>query len=378
MKSKDGYDVRVLHFYKTHYPDTVGGTQQVIHQIACAGVSFGIVTQVLSLSTQVSSPLIEHRDGYKTHRIPTTFELASTPFSLQALKYFKSLVNEVDVVHYHYPWPFMDLMHLLGSIKKPSIVTYHSDIIRQNHLLRLYQPLQRYFLNRVDVIVATSPNYLKTSETLAAYQEKSVVIPIGLDKASYPKPSLSLLHHWQEKIKGRFFLFVGALRYYKGLHILLHALKEQSYPVVIVGSGYIETELKNIAAQLGLENIYFLGTIPDEDKVALLTLCYAVVFPSHLRSEAFGVTLLEGAMYGKPMISCDIGTGTSFVNLHEETGLVVAPNDPKAFSDAMTWLWEHPERAKEMGVRAEQRYWAHFTAKHMAQEYARIYQQVMG
>jgi glycosyltransferase involved in cell wall biosynthesis len=84
-----------------------------------------------------------------------------------------------------------------------------------------------------------------------------------------------------------------------------------------------------------LSTIHFLGFLSNEDKVALLTLCYAVLFPSHLRSAAFGISLLEGAMYGKPLISSEIGTGTSFINIANETGLVVQPSDPLALRQAM-------------------------------------------
>jgi len=105
--------------------------------------------------------------------------------------------------------------------------------------------------------------------------------------------------------------------------------------------------------ETGLSNIHFLGFLPDEDKVALLTLCYAVLFPSHLRSEAFGISLLEGAMYGKPLISSEIGTGTSFINIANETGFVVPPSDPLALRQAMQTLWQNPEMASEMGRKAE-------------------------
>jgi len=131
--------------------------------------------------------------------------------------------------------------------------------------------------------------------------------------------------------------------------------------------------LKVQAAQLGLSNIHFLGFQSDEDKVALLTLSYAVVFPSHLRSEAFGVSLLEGSMYGKPMISSEIGTGTTYINIAYETGLVVPPSDPLSLKQAMTYLWEHPKKAAEMGKRAEQRYWQYFTAEKMVKSYISLY-----
>jgi rhamnosyl/mannosyltransferase len=166
------------------------------------------------------------------------------------------------------------------------------------------------------------------------------------------------------------------LRYYKGLHILLQAAQGTGYPVVIVGAGPIECELKAEAAQLGLTNVHFLGYVSEADKAALLAACYAVVFPSHLRSEAFGVSLLEGAMYGKPMISSEIGTGTTYVNIGGETGLVVPPADSGALRQAMLHLWEHPDQAAEMGQRAHVRYLSHFTADKMCESYADLYRRL--
>lgn len=208
-------------------------------------------------------------------------------------KQFRELAAEADVVNYHFPWPFMDLVHFLTGMNKPSVVTYHSDIIRQRVLLKLYRPLMSRFLHSVDRIVAASPNYFSTSDVLRQYREKTRVITYGLDKDGYPKPAAQRLEHWREKLGPRFFLFVGVMRYYKGLHILLDALQGTDYPVVIVGAGPLQAELYAQAAALGLRNVHFLGRVDDEDKVALLQLSYAMVFPSHLRSEAFGISLLE-------------------------------------------------------------------------------------
>jgi rhamnosyl/mannosyltransferase len=167
------------------------------------------------------------------------------------------------------------------------------------------------------------------------------------------------------------------LRYYKGLHILLEAIAGTDIPVVIVGDGPIENELKQQARALGINNVHFLGALPETDKVALLTLCYALAFPSHLRSEAFGISLLEGAMFGKPMISSEIGTGTSYVNIGNVTGLVVPPNDAVALRQSLEYLLANPQTAAEMGRRAYERYQDLFTADKMAQNYVRLYQQVL-
>ncbi len=368
--------MRVLHFYKTSFPDTMGGIEQVINQIARGAKKFGVEADVLSLTSKRCASTIEV-DGYLAHRARLDFKIASTGFSASAFWRFSKLAKNADVIHYHFPWPFMDIVHFASRIKKPTLVTYHSDIIKQKHLLKLYRPLQNKFLNSVDRIVATSPNYAATSNVLTRFSDKVSVIPIGLYKNTYPKPQHERLQFWREKLDSKFFLFVGVLRYYKGLHILLEAAKGTDYPVVIVGAGPIEKELKAHANQLGLHNIHFLGQVSDVDKVALLNLCYAVLLPSHLRSEAFGISLLEGAMYGKPMISCEIGTGTTFINIADETGLVVPSSNSTALRQAMRHLWEHPELALKMGKCAEERYWKHFTAEQMVDSYVELYDDLL-
>jgi rhamnosyl/mannosyltransferase len=123
--------------------------------------------------------------------------------------------------------------------------------------------------------------------------------------------------------------------------------------------------------------VLFTGALEEADKAALLTLAYGLAFPSHLRSEAFGISLLEGAMYGKPMISCEIGTGTTYINVDGETGIVVPPSDPQALRGAMRTLWENPELARDMGARAEARYHALFTSEQMAAGYTALYQELV-
>jgi rhamnosyl/mannosyltransferase len=367
---------RVLHFFKTYYPDSFGGIEQVIFQLCKGTAHYGFSSEVLTLSPKAHSEPIEF-SGHLVHQAQLDVQIASTGFSFSAFGKFAALAKQADIIHLHYPWPFMDLVHFATRHGKPTVVTYHSDIIRQKTLLKLYRPLKTRFLKSVDRIVATSPNYLATSLVLNRFRDKVVEITYGLDKSTYPTPTPELLANWSSKFGGRFFLFVGMLRYYKGLHILLDALQGMDYPMVIVGSGPVETELKEHAIRLNLKNIYFLGALPDEDKVALLQLCYAVVFPSHLRSEAFGISLLEGAMYGKPMISSEIGTGTSYININGETGLVVQPSNPEAFRDAMKLLWENPNIAAAMGQRAEKRYWELFTADRMAASYATLYKELL-
>ena len=368
--------MRILHFYKTYIPDPPGGIAQVINQLARGTALHGHAVDVLSLSRDTTEKSIQFED-HTAYRARLDFEIASTGFSFSVMRKFASLARAADVVHYHFPWPFLDVVHFATRISKPTVLTYHSDILRQRTLLKLYRPLMMRFLRSVDRIVATSPNYLATSDVLDQFRQKTDVIPIGIDRSTYPEPSDKLLAHWRRRFGDRFFLFVGVLRYYKGLHILLDAIQGTGLPVVIVGSGPVEQELRKHAARLNLANVHFLGLISDEDKVALIKLCFAFVFPSHLRSEAFGVSLLEGAMFGKPMISSEIGTGTTFVNIHGETGIVVPPDDADAFRRAMIFLAENPADARRMGENAERRYERLFRAEQMVSRHIDLYYRLL-
>ncbi len=82
-------------------------------------------------------------------------------------------------------------------------------------------------------------------------------------------------------------------------------------------------------------------------------------------------------MFGKPMISCEIGTGTSFVNLHEETGLVVDANSSTALAEAMIFLRNNPDKTKLYGAAARERFNAHFTMDQMSRSYADIYEMLI-
>jgi glycosyltransferase involved in cell wall biosynthesis len=368
--------MRVLHFYKTYLPDSMGGIEQVIFQLCDSTDRMSIDNTVLALSANPSAAPLQIRQ-HVVHQSRMDFQLASTGFSYSVFKKFRELAAEADVINYHFPWPFMDVVHFCSAVKKPYVVTYHSDIVRQRHLLTLYRPLMRRFLDGADRIVAASPNYVHTSDVLKQYPDKTRVITYGLNKNSYPQPDAERMAGWKARLGERFFLFVGVMRYYKGLHILLDALKGVDYPVVIMGAGPLEKQLHAQAAALGLRHVHFLGRLGDEDKVALLELSYAIVFPSHLRSEAFGISLLEGAMFGKPMISSEIGTGTSYINIHDETGLVVPPSNPEAFREAMRTLWENPTQAQAMGAKAEARYRQLFTSEEMGRKWVQLYEELL-
>lgn len=361
--------MKVLHVYKTYLPDNFQGVARVIWEIAEGAPRYSITSEVFSLSPNADPPAVTV-GSHISHRAPQDVFIASAALSLGAFSRFRELARTADLIHYHFPWPMMDLLQMVRDAARPSIVTYHSDVVRQRILGKLYAPLMHRFLGRMDRIVATSPQYAQTSPVLKRHGDKVVVIPIGINEA---KPiDAERLAFWRKRIEGRFLLFVGALRYYKGIRVLAEAARATGLPVVVVGTGELAAEL----AQLHPPNMMLLGELDDDDKNALLSLCDGFVFPSHVRSEAFGVALLEAARAGKPMISCEIGTGTSYVNVNEDTGFSVAPSSAEALGAAMLRLWNDPTAAR-MGENARRRYEGLFTGDRMAHAYSELYRQIL-
>ena len=370
--------LRVLHLYRTYFPETQGGLQESIRQLCLATKSLGVDNVIFALARNPEPARLALPEGQLV-RARSWFELASCDFGAwAALQRCRDAADQCDIIQIHYPWPFADLM--LPFIRRkgqPVVVTYVSDIVRQNKsgLGQLYAPLRRKLLGAADKVVASSPNYAHSSVVLRDYQDKLTCIPHCLQDA--PAVDAALRNRWAAQLGRNFFLFVGVLRYYKGLDFLLEAAKRVPAPIVIIGDGPEGERLRGAAQAAGLDNVHFLGVLDDADKNALFSLCRAVVFPSHLRSEAFGITLLEGARMAKPLICCEIGTGTTWVNRHGETGLVVPPADASALAQAMNQLASDDALCQRLGAGARQRWEQCFRPAVVGAAYRQLYDELL-
>lgn len=364
--------IRVLHVYRTYFPETQGGLEEAIRQMCLASQSHGIESKVLTLA-KVDRTKELHFNEAIVIQVPLQIEPASCSMGFGLFKEYRRQAEWADVIHLHYPWPFVDVVHLLSGVRKPVLMTYHSDIIRQRMLNRLYSPLRSLLFKATDHVVTTSPNYLRTSETLQRLRKPTSVIPLALNENSYAPPTHQALTQVDREYGRDFFLFVGVLRYYKGLHHLIEAAAIAKLPVVIAGKGPEMSRLQGLIDEYGASSVRLIGYVDDDMKQALYKNCRAVVFPSCERSEAFGMTLLEGMMNKRPLISCEIGTGTSFVNQHNETGVVVPPSDPQALASAMQMLLEDNELASRYGDAAYNRFKKHFSSDSMGASYAERY-----
>jgi len=370
----------VLQVCRTYYPETQGGVEQAIRQIATSTKNHGIKSCVFTLSRNCN-PVVIKESGVEVIRSKSIVRLWSCDVGgLRSLWHFARVARKFDVVHYHFPWPFADLLHFLVRPKVATVLTYHSDVIRQQISNKIYQFLGKFMLRDMDQVIVTSPEYAKGSPLLSAvdFQKTPKIIPLGVsDECFMPTQQQCDQRTKKYGIDQPFFLFVGVLRYYKGLWSLLEAALTYNGLIVIAGSGPEESRLKEYATRNNLSNVIFIGTVSESDKVILMRGCIGLVLPSNLRAEAFGMVLVEASMLSKPMITCEIGTGTTFVNIKNVTGLVVPPNCPSALANAMFKLSSSSKLARRMGEAARERYLTLFTSERLGYEYTLVYRNVV-
>jgi glycosyltransferase involved in cell wall biosynthesis len=374
---------RVLHVYRTYFPDPQGGLQEAIRQIAVATRPKGVESTIFTLSPNREPRRLEMPEAAVV-RCRSWWAPASCDIGLwDALRTFRGLVVRADLVHFHFPWPFADVLQVLGPVRRPAVMTYHSDIVRQKVLGALYRPLMMSTLRSMDAVVATSDAYRRTSETLRALPDPARVhvIPLGIAEETYRAPvEESRLIDVREQFglePGGYLFAIGVLRYYKGFDFLVRAARIARVPVVIAGDGPERPNLERLAASEGASYVRLLGHVTDAQKMALLRGCRAFVLASHVRSEAFGIALVEAAMMSRPMISCEIGTGTSYVNLDGTTGIVVPPADVSALASALVRLQRDAEAARQFGIAARRRYEALFSGEALGSAYEAIYGEVL-
>lgn len=376
--------MKVLHCYRTFFPDSQGGGEEAIRQIALSTRAQGVQNTIFALSVNPNPSLIERAEGTvvrsKSWAAPASCDLGL----VGAFSTFSRLAKNADVIHFHFPWPFADLLRQFSAAtRKPAVMTYHSDIIRQRMLAYVYRPFMAATLRSMDAVVATSPAYGKTSVVLGEHvpPQRLRVIPLGIVEEScresiHAAQAVCVREKYGLEPNGYFFS-LGVLRYYKGLHILIKAASAVDCPVVIAGDGPMRRELQQLAAESHNANVKFLGRVSNAEKFALMAGCRAFVLSSHLRSEAFGMVLVEASLMGRPMVSCEIGTGTSYVNLADETGLVIPPEDSGALARALNRLIADDAFAARSGRAARLRYESLFSGTALGQAYAGLYHDVL-
>src|SRR5687767_6329597 len=291
--------VKVLQLGK-FYPPVKGGMETILALIS-ERTAQHVQNRVLVANSRAST--IEERHGSvevlrsaALTRIGAVAVCPKMPFELAR--------EDADLIVLHEPNPMALVAYFLARPAGRLIVWYHSDVIRPSWRYRLfYRPFLRFALSRAVRIVVSSHALGASAPELQDFQPKCKVIPFGIEarKVDTLKATMERASEIRRDVNLPIVLFVGRLVAYKGVDVLLDALKGLNVAALIVGEGPLRARLEKHARELDISNrVHFLGLVGDDELAALYQACHIFVLPSVSRQEAFGVVQLEAMAAGKP------------------------------------------------------------------------------
>jgi len=358
----------VMHVGKFYRPH-VGGIETHIEAL-CQELrkSMDVRVMVASDSRRGEECLI---DGVKVSRVAQSINLAGAPLCHAMASKIRS--ERPDIVHLHLPNPGAVLAVLASGYRGRVVVTWHSDVIRQRWLAKIYNPIQRILLRNCSAIVASSPNYLQSSAELSRFKSRCHVIPYGIDSLKFQNPDPAAVSAIREKFGPKLVLMVGRLVYYKGVEHAVRAMTRIGANLLIIGEGPLNQSLQQQARELGVaDRIFFLGKV-DGSIVPYYHASDVFILPSIARSEAFGIVQLEAMACGRPVVNTQLASGVPFVSIDGETGITVPPGSPEALAAAVNRLLAEPALRNAYGRAALRRVRDQFSLELMVRRTLEVY-----
>ena len=291
-----------------------------------------------------------------------------------------------DVVHGHDWLVAVAGDHLAHRFRCPLVVTIHAteygrhqgwvDKHPQSHI----HGVERWMANRADQLITCSAYMREHVSDIYGLEEQNVaVVPNGIDPADLvPLDDLEALRARFADPGERLVLLVGRLVYEKGFQIALEALpglieRVPNVRFVVAGSGTHETELRQQAGDLGLEQHgTFLGWIGDDLLHSLYRIADLTVVPSIY--EPFGLVALEAMASGCPCLVADTG-GLREVVPNADVGLRFRSRDARSLGTMAERLLTDADLRDRMVAEASEHVLT-FDWADVAAQAAVIYEQV--
>ena len=368
--------MRVLQIGKYYYP-YMGGIENHLYVLSNElKKNHDLEVVVCNTAPRTAHEEIE---GVPVTRCASLVKVAST--SIAPTMPFELGRRNYDVVHVHLPNPMGAASYL--ATRKPRrhrlVVTYHSDVVRQRVLGGLYAPVVDELLRRADVVVATSPNYLRESRVLARVRSKCSVVPYGIDLSLYARTPEREAEAAaiRERFSGKPLLFaVGRLIYYKGFEHAIRALSLVPDAVLLIaGEGPLRGMLEGVARASGVaDRVTFLGDVHNNHIAPYYLASDVYLLPSTAPSEAFGIVQIEALASGLPVVNTDLPSGVPFVSRDGESGFTVPPGDHHALGRAVRRLLDDSALRERFGRAGRERALADFSKEIMVERLVALYE----
>jgi len=291
-----------------------------------------------------------------------------------------------------------------ARLARTPLLWHVRDRIDEDYLPRPIVALFRWLCRWLpDYVVANSQSTLgtlkltKVERTAAVYSgidilERAQVVHDGISSSPLIEPDVYIGRHSSElepfhrpsPIQPPIMGLVGRISSWKGQHVFLRAasLVHARFPLArfqIIGSAMFnedayEQEIRELTVSLGLErNVEFLGFRQDIPEIIS---SMTVLVHASTTAEPFGQVIVEGMVAGKPVVATD-GGGAREIVVNGETGLLVPMGDAPAMSNAILFLLDNPETAREMGRRGQERAYAFFSIDQTARKIESVYDKVL-
>ncbi len=357
--SPHGVHVKILQASSYFYPH-IGGVETHVLELSHHLLDMGHDVCVVCAQAPKSTPF-QVLDGLPVVRVPA-LDLPYVPYMWRLGRRLSTF--KADVVHSHYPPPFMSYGVTKGLPHLPHVLTYHCDLelpdrmgsVTIPHLAKevVKRVNKRVYLSNIvsDVqrIIATTHSYAETSPVLR--HQPYTVVPNGIGLDAFDAAAREISTDRGEKSV----LFVGRLSAVKGVDDLIQAARlvvaeHEDVTFVIVGRGEEEGRLKALAHDLG-HRMVFCGHVSRQALLRLYRTSSVCVLPSFTRLEAFGVVLLEAMASETPVVASRI---PGVMDVVGDGGLLVRPRDPFQFAGAILDVLDHPQRARTMGKHGRRR-----------------------
>lgn len=332
------------------YPPEMGGVEVVARELAELGLKYYGSSEVITFNN-TNTTVDETINGVKVMRLESFVLGRSVRLSFAYKKKLLERSKEASMILYHFPSFTPELFLSQFKHKKTTrVCLYHADIAGRGLIGRLYSALiVSRFLKQMDIVVATSPNITKSSSTLKLMKHVEV-IPLGVDTGHF--------NYNEDNMKGQLIeafdcpsgntkivMFVGRIARYKGVRELIDAMSvlPHNYCLVLVtGDNTDEIEQyadsKNMSGRMQIHHKVSYDDLPKYYSAADV-LC----MPSTDSGEAFGLVAIEAMSCGVPVITTELGTGTSYHNIDGITGRVIEPKNVRQLSDSIVEICENKE-----------------------------------
>jgi glycosyltransferase involved in cell wall biosynthesis len=369
----DGSAMRVLHLGK-FYPPFRGGIESHL-QALCRELTKSITVNVI-VANETARLLASEIDQVKVRRLPRLFNLGASPVCPTMPGEIRN--TRADIIHLHLPNPLAALAYLASGHRGRLVITWHSDIVRQQTMARMLGPLDNAILRRTSALIASSPNYVDSSAILSRNRDLCRVIPFGIDANSFRPRDAEIAAKIRRRYGPRIVLAVGRMVYYKGFEYLIRAMASVNGHLLLVGEGPLQAKLERQAFEAGVrDRITFLGRVSQDEVIGYYHAADVFAMPSIARSEAFGIAQLEAMACGKPVVNTRLLSGVPFVSLDGVTGITVTPADAGELASAINRLLDDPGLREKYGAAAAQRARTEFSIETMVDRTLQLYREVI-